>query len=1132
MPTLAPPPQQARPLLATASLLALSAALTVESSAQTYLTQPTGAHPYSLVRAVASTPDASWLFVGEGGTVAIQDARATTYAGAAGGPSLPPAKVVQVGRPGVVSAALLPHPELDFDVDTDGDGIAENDVVDVLFVAGGQLGLWMLAVDPRPGAPNRAMRIDDQGNPLNPISEQNSRRFCNQLALVDVGDTTYLAATFGKKDQSHLRLYSLAAVTARFATAAAEVGFELQPAGFTMIGGRTGANMTAITSARTQSSSYVLGMTVDQLTQRPSATAHVYLAMNTHGLMRVSLTPGAGGVAFTKTWGPMFGTGTAYATPVPSGTVNAVGGYPAQWYENLHLYDVTRSPTFDELQLDDPPAFVDVALASIGSQRHLYCAVDHLNWCRFDLGQPWSTSTPVDWHAGEPVPVRDRANWNGQFIGAGTGPQLSAWGGRVHLRPADLPNLPNIPLDQDYAYARALELCEPPPGSTATGPILVVSYGLGPWAMISDIRSPRPIYDHTFARVSSVPLASLHHVTSSFAYTVVYDATNLAAGARGFIQVGGGELRLPPDQSRSGGPDKIMFLHDDVGEFQTGGPSAKHAACLSYIDLNAPPVGGANTHYWIRDVSQRVGRYCFFASYCEEEPTVLALAHNDAGLRHDGALKTELVQGDWQFVRPNYLPIPGQAFDDRTLEVGLAPRPISQSVSGNESWFFGMVADSNGAASSTGVMRAIVDDPGVGLVSVSEAKWWLTGLNDRWDRNGRAGNYLGGGTHADDLTAFAMATQTQTSTTTNSLAWFNVPGMPDCLFVGDRDELMMRVTLLQPNGGTSSPAIDWAPLTRRTRLNCHPEYDHMPYQPGPGYLDAKAWWSEFNPVMADAGASNAWSPRVIHYPDRGPSAPEKWLLAVPCGYLGVPPDLASHNLHDDAAINTAYATWEAGASSTVQALHANYEHGLVQFWDVTSPDDFIFGGNFAPNEPEGSTPLPRIVLPDAWSMAWELDAVTLYAGEAAVVVLFVADFCGHVHAYDITGLPENAPAVLLDTWVCPERFRDDVKTWPYPGPSAGRKLSNVRGLAVDTPYSPEGVVLYAAATEYGIAGLTFRNLGTPAAPNWGFDTAQERWVETPGSPFSVQIRPAVAGGPKCLLVSDGWSGLRIYEPEQ
>ncbi|MEM8713804.1 MAG: hypothetical protein AAGG01_22915, partial [Planctomycetota bacterium] len=136
-------------------------------------------------------PSADWGFFGEGGMLTFMDFRSIDPGTPGTSTPLPNGtsnefeladefKTVQIGSLGVRPAEMLCHPNLDLTGDADDpDSVPHpvDDANDIIFIAGGRLGLWAIEAHPAKNYSNRAVRIDDSGN-LN-VSTQSSRRYCN-----------------------------------------------------------------------------------------------------------------------------------------------------------------------------------------------------------------------------------------------------------------------------------------------------------------------------------------------------------------------------------------------------------------------------------------------------------------------------------------------------------------------------------------------------------------------------------------------------------------------------------------------------------------------------------------------------------------------------------------------------------------------------------------------------------------------------------------------------------------------------------------------------------------------------------------------------------------------------------------
>jgi len=153
--------------------------------------------PYSLMGPVSGDARADWVFVAEGGAIAILALEGIDES-TAGNPMSDELRTrrVKVGDLGVKPADLLLDPDADLVGQEHGTNApARGDLLDI---AGGIMGLWAMRIETGPNATSPVVRIDDSGN-LTP-SSQLSMRFCNQLATASIGGTPYLLATFGRSE--------------------------------------------------------------------------------------------------------------------------------------------------------------------------------------------------------------------------------------------------------------------------------------------------------------------------------------------------------------------------------------------------------------------------------------------------------------------------------------------------------------------------------------------------------------------------------------------------------------------------------------------------------------------------------------------------------------------------------------------------------------------------------------------------------------------------------------------------------------------------------------------------------------------------------------------------------------------
>jgi len=150
------------------------------------LTKLRAVHPHSIPAGMTVSDDGRYLYVAEGGTLAVLDAPSDMHV---------EIKFAPVSSLGLRAVEL----ELDPDADLEAPSNA------YLYVAAGREGLWVMGADPGASVTLPASRIDDALD----TGGQTSDRWCNDVDFIQWGTTDYLLALFAEKDASRLRLYKL-----------------------------------------------------------------------------------------------------------------------------------------------------------------------------------------------------------------------------------------------------------------------------------------------------------------------------------------------------------------------------------------------------------------------------------------------------------------------------------------------------------------------------------------------------------------------------------------------------------------------------------------------------------------------------------------------------------------------------------------------------------------------------------------------------------------------------------------------------------------------------------------------------------------------------------------------------------
>jgi len=685
----------------------LAVALTYAQSAPVeVIDELVAVHPASYPTVQAMTPDGHWIFSAEGGSLAFVFVGADNPSSVSF-PGNPPRRTMgaaekrlQVGSLGVLAADLELDPGLDLTdepktlppgTDPEKYWPTDEDYEDILYIAGGHLGLWAMEAHPIAEYDNNAVRVDNSGD-LN-VSTQDSNRFCTDVEVVRIGGQDYLLALFARRDDNLLRIYRLQDV--RSALDAVRNG----PAGVSDLGHEILGEASFYSVAHslqgpevldpvtgdsvTRSGSYAMDMAVDtnpDVSDLVGNSAYgdpvdVYIAMLSGGLVRYRLySTGTPAMIFGfKTEGPIFGTGVT--TSAPASAYDAVtqflgnvpcnaSGLPAQWFKNHESRVAARSSRFTDIIRSDPPYFMDVALQNDDGGHYLFCAMGHLGWIRFQLGSShhFKYGMLINHLEGRPAIKRDA---NGVPADPVTDPVRVAplsWGRIFPLDvPSSSPFLEAFDLgDPDRPNAmHALQLALTRVGTGANlRTVLVVNYGQLPWTMEPRIKGPGRILDQTFGEIGAFDLEYLPLARSeTAAVLVVYDdldtltlpfryasgqviskdtsGIDLANHTRA-TRFGGESLYVHHTQPDNGLPsrERVRILHTDkvLVEVNDAGllKPDRGNVCVSFIDFAT----GTNSPLAaypaiVRDQTQMLGRYGFGAAFADIDDRVVFQANND-----------------------------------------------------------------------------------------------------------------------------------------------------------------------------------------------------------------------------------------------------------------------------------------------------------------------------------------------------------------------------------------------------------------------------------------------------------------------------------------------------------------------
>ena len=1028
-------------------------------------------HPRSRMRGMATSRDAEWIYISEGGMLTVIKSTDDFGQYAEEGFREPFGhKQSSMGEYGVLASRMMLDPEADDDPGPNVPGVLPKNL---LYVAGGRDGLWVVEADVTPGNPTRAWRIDDSGN-TNPAT-QNSRRWCADVDVVTVQGVDYLVAVFGKKSGSRLRFYELDVVRDRadVANGWPEMGGGVELVADLQVSLRDHPfppNDYPETYGRSVAVS--MGVDVDRSTPGQE-TADVYVAMVHHGIARVRVADIASPVV---TWGPVFGDGTWYFTDPGHG---ALYGH-ATLEQNEDWIDPSNTP---EIHRREGPAFTDVAVyrGTVGGTplHQLYAAVDHLHWVVFDLTGTFDHQMPVLHHEGTAF------QWTPLY---GTTP---VWLVR-----------PTAGTEDWAGMARSLDIVEHP-----QGPMLAVTLS-GPSYLKDYLRysSEGIPYEADFTwggGNTSLPGAPVQtHVYN------IQDWINPQNVWEGRIDHGGQTVLLPEVQELG---DTIKLVHNLTTVDPLDPTQRMPGMCLTLLDLLADPASGSFVAY-PRQVEDAPGRLAFRLATSILDPDLLLVAGNDGGVPMDGVLATGIDPlGDYE-IKVDYQPPVGELSDERTPNAHLfgavsqwTNEPDQDAIPDDEQQFAFAEGRSPFIIQFAAVRHTFfkMHVPGKDAYANGvdlQGRWFFFPPKDRFQAKTQI-IYLDGLVDRH----FELA-----AGTTNLPTFANRQRTPDGLFWFDRTPIMTRIfdgTL--PDGFDAK--VDDLNWLLPNHLVTHPEFNNMPRDE-----DAlRTYWQNAKTEGDDIGPVRSWAPRIVEVHQRGASDGfGAWVLVAPCGGIKAHPDWDIYN-----SSKGGDPAWKPTASIWTQ----NRTHGLVQFWELADQG----AGVYAPvttalglpgDEVSGNSPLRKIVTPQPDANIWRVEALTL--GDD--VYLFCLDFGGGVYVYSIGHVldedddPEaDLDHLLVAEWQSEDCLIDDLPTALY-------------DIAIEP--GNLGAFVYVAARRVGIEALRFAATEAVYADR----LTRIGRIQTSEYASCVQVRPLGGqhAGKHHVIVSDYGGGVRVYgEPE-
>ena len=898
-------------------------------------------YPASMPTAnVASTDD--WLMVAEGGTLTFHRA----------GPGERqidferPVKRARIGTTGVRASELARDPGLDLDDGPDAD--------DVVYVAGGRLGLWAMRVSdvPPPTDSDSASRIDDSsdGDP----ARQDSARYCNAVEVVSIGGTDYLVALFSAKDDNRLRVYDLEDVRAVVASGV-ELGAELPPIVDVPIRSNPGAGRQVQNGQ--EFGAYAMGLGLDALA-RSTDEVEIYVALAHAGVARAVLTPDhlmlPTALSVDVIWGPAYGTGTPQHAQDDT-------------LRDFRFFDIG----FDGERVEppvrvDPPPCTDVATENGPAGQFLYVAAESAGWLRYDISDAasWGPAIPIDYH--HFPPAAEPGDPDGEPL--------------CKVEPGGIENL----------FADRIAFL-----ATENTRVLVVTTERRPHAFQFNARTQGRILDSSAGRFNGVAEALLAEIDALFCNTLVYDAALLdqdggppeVLEVARRIQRGGSDLSLYRAPT---GPDDWILDATGCGLSQSELSGSVLGATRARFTGPAPP-----SSKLVRDTGQFFGRFSKMVGASIVHPDVFLSSTNDSGLASDGivALCEDVLDADFTCFPCGE----GDGPDNRSAH-GAIWNPGAQWLPDFQlaAPYSVMVAGQGPESGSQGhrfrVDLMLAGNPERDPCLFPEAPDLLA----RWDF---------------DQVNDSLRQQAQRFLWSELDETYNAENDAEieALFVGmtaigEGVQVLNRTALerycarnLPPAGSAGEDIV------------MYPDLD----QAGDGggvkvYVRHLLTHREYYPVITAAESDDRdrfnrksrllpWNglPQLFRVNQGGSP---RWILAAPAGQITFPADhpviQTDGELYDfegPARFSEQHPEWRPEARYL-----ANHRHAMVQFFDVTDPLDI------AEDAAGVAQPLAakEIISPDFGSGAIFVETLQFGQGANQQTFVFVVDFAGRLLVYD------------------------------------------------------------------------------------------------------------------------------------
>jgi len=1034
-------------------------------------------HTPSIGRAFTSTRDGKWLYHSEGGTMVFIKANATDtnildsdYEAADG------VKRVGIGNSEVLVARMILDPDADLEPGPNTGSPNKN----LLYMACGRDGLWIMEADVGLGVTNKAWRVDDKGDIQTSITRQKSRRWCADVEICNVDGIAYLVAVFAKKGHSFLRVYPLSQVRA-IASTSTELLNEIIPERQVTLSGNASAPTNA--SPVNFSQPIAIALAVDQETEPGEGGAEyaeIFVAMGPHGVVRVTLKgDGLGNLLEpTKTDGPVFGSGSAYDINSPVNLVPSAPDATAGLYGNLTMETNWKFIPTQLERTEEAPLFVDLVVFDGVEEdqetkvHQLFVAVDHLFWVVFDLEQTFSPQMPILHHEGERWSFESSYFTNAQQV----------------VKPLSGPD--------EVSFARALQVVDT---GSQEGPLLVVTGSR--FSLMRD-----------FGHMTLEAVGFDEHLSPgrtwtkipgqerTYVYKIQKTYPNADFNAEASFDEGGGEVIVPPTQDglTQSSPYLAVF-HSYLFDDSSGPP---HLPAVSLTRVTTPLPSTTSTTYK-GPVDNHRGRMAFNIGHSILDPNLLLTSGNDAGLPQDGIA----VMGRNPASTNDEVKIydqGGPATDSRGSGGILADADmqwIDPADSEAEFWWTsGVHTDPITGDPTSGFKLIHIELPGGDAFSTDPLKQpnqdWVGYIQPPKNSFGGRGRvYYQAGCMNRDFETFLGAGESRLFGT-----WHK---SPEGLVVLDGDKV---VSLLSAAQGTVIDSDGW-PDTEMRLLVTHPEFNKMPRTTG----TLRQFWQDTLSGNKDLITQvGAWPSKLLELPGGS------WVLAVPCGQISANPDWDIYDVNGN---------WRPLLGSIWET---EYTHGLVQFWEMKpDPDD---NNRYWPAtaDPsladgiEGVSPLKKIVIPDANTVIGTLESITMTHNNSQEMFLFCADFGGNLYVYSITDI---ATSMGIDDAVDSSKL---VATWSSKKNLFDDQPSLIFDISIDYRGGGSEVAnVYVTSPRVGVQVLEFT---VPSASATEPTLVFKEIIQSSGWTTGVDVRVNTDLS-RHLLVSENWGGFRVFEKE-